>query len=222
MSRPKAPSRLTPDLLLQAYRIGYFPMAEDRTARDVFWVRPDVRGVLPLEAFHLPRSLRKVIRQDQFEVRVDTDFAGTISACAAATSMRPETWINDQIIDAYTALHRLGHAHSVEAYANGQLVGGLYGVRIGSAFFGESMFSLATDASKVAFAHLVARLRVGGFTLLDTQFQNDHIARFGVMEMPAADYSLHLAEALARNADFFALPRQARGSTILQSITQTS
>lgn len=222
MSKPQPPSRLTTDLLLQAYRIGYFPMAEDRFAREVFWVRPDRRGIIPLGDFHVPRSLRKVVRQDRFEVRVDTAFRAVMEGCATPQSHREQTWINGQILDAYASLFEQGFAHSIEAWSDGRMVGGLYGVSIGAAFFGESMFSTETNASKVALVHLVGRLRAGGYQLLDTQFQNGHLIQFGTEEIPSADYQFLLDDALLHAGDFFALPDQISGSTILQSITQTS
>ncbi|ADM10255.1 leucyl/phenylalanyl-tRNA-protein transferase [Parvularcula bermudensis HTCC2503] len=222
MSKPQPPSRLTTDLLLQAYRIGYFPMAEDRFAKEVFWVRPDIRGVIPLKGFHLPKSLRKVVRQDRFEVRLNTAFREVMRGCAAPRTNREQTWINGQILDVYDRLHLQGNAHSIESWRDGQLVGGLYGVSIGGAFFGESMFSTETDASKVALVHLVGRLLAGGFRLLDAQFQNDHLTQFGAQEIVAKEYQHMLNEALAVKGDMTALPAQIRGSTILQSITQTS
>ncbi|MEM9233325.1 MAG: leucyl/phenylalanyl-tRNA--protein transferase [Pseudomonadota bacterium] len=222
MSKPHPPSRLTTDLLLQAYRIGYFPMAEDRFAREVFWVRPDVRGVIPLKGFHVPRSLKKIVRQDRFEIRTDTAFTTVMESCAMPQSHREQTWINGQILDAYSQLHDMGRAHSVEAWRDGCLVGGLYGVSIGGAFFGESMFSTETNASKVALVHLVARLIVGRYRLLDAQFQNDHLTQFGTQEVEAEDYQKLLLAAVEGAADFHAMPDQISGSTILQSITQTS
>lgn len=223
MSRPlTAPSRLTTDLLLQAYRIGYFPMAEDRFSREVFWVRPDMRGIIPLDSFHLPKSLRKAVRQDRFEIRIDTAFREVMEGCAMPQPHREQTWINGQILDAYVQLHEMGCAHSVESWADGELVGGLYGVSIGGAFFGESMFSTRTNASKVALVHLVGRLIAGGFQLLDTQFQNDHLEQFGTIEMAGPEYQKILGPAVECRANFFALPPQIDGSTILQSITQTS
>lgn len=222
MSRPLPPARLTPQLVLQAYSIGYFPMAEDRYARDVFWVRPEVRGVLPIRGVHVSRSLRRRVRQDAFEVRTDTAFASVMEGCAAPQSGRWQTWINAQVLDAYAALHEMGFAHSVEAWRDGQLVGGLYGVSIGGAFFGESMFSVVTDASKVCLVHLAARLLAGGYVLHDTQFTTDHLKRFGAEDVLAGDYARRLKAALAVRGDFRALPAQLSGSSILQSITQTS
>ena len=200
------PFHLTPDLLLRAYRLGLFPMAESRTSRALHWLDPEFRGVLPLDGFHLPRSLRKTLRSGPFTVTANRDFAGTIAACAAARANRPDTWINQEIERLFTELHQLGFAHSVETWSNGALVGGLYGAALGGAFFGESMFSTATDASKVALAHLVARLRLGGFSLLDTQFITAHLARFGAVEIPRADYHILLAEAVDAPARFIAAP----------------
>jgi leucyl/phenylalanyl-tRNA--protein transferase len=209
---------LDPDLLLRAYSIGVFPMADSRRARDVFWVEPKKRGILPLDGFRLSRSLAKTLRADRFRVTADTAFGATVAACAAATPDRPDTWINGQIEGAYAELHARGHAHSVECWEGDQLVGGLYGVRLGAAFFGESMFSRARDASKVALAYLVARLRVGGFRLLDCQFLTPHLASLGAIEIGREDYVSLLDGALgagvagdwasvAGSADFFALDR---------------
>jgi len=194
--------RLTPELLLAAYALGRFPMAGDRDDPHVHWIEPLRRGIIPLDAFHVPRSLRKVVRQGRFELRVDSDFAGVIRACAEATGERPRTWLNDGLIGLYTTLHRMRHAHSVEAWRDGRLVGGLYGVRLGSAFFGESMFSRERDASKVALVELVARLRAGGFRLLDTQFVTEHLTRFGAVEISQAEYRRRLRAALRQEAAF--------------------
>ncbi len=194
--------RLTPELLLAAYALGRFPMAGDRDDPHVHWIEPLRRGVIPLDAFHVPRSLRKVVRQGRFELRVDSDFAGVIRACAEATGERPRTWLNDGLIGLYTTLHRMRHAHSVETWRDGRLVGGLYGVRLGSAFFGESMFSRERDASKVALVELVARLRAGGFRLLDTQFVTEHLTRFGAVEISQAEYRRRLRAALRQEAEF--------------------
>lgn len=224
--------RLDPDLLLHAYRIGAFPMADSVDADDVYWVEPRQRGIIPLDGFHLSRSLAKTVRQDRFQVTVDTDFAGVMRACAAAVPGRDDSWINGSILDAYGALHARGNAHSVECRRDGVLVGGLYGVKLGAAFFGESMFSRERDASKVALAHLVARLRVGRFRLLDTQFLTGHLARFGAIEVPRAAYRVQLTGALAGLGDFFALDALAApaetvsgpvaGKLIVQLLTQTS
>ena len=194
---------LTPDMLLRAYAIGVFPMAEDRDDPELSWVDPRLRGVIPLERFHVPRRLRRTVRSKRFEVTFDRDFHAVIEACADATKSRPQTWINERIITLYTSLYHMGHAHSVECWRDGVLAGGLYGITLGGAFFGESMFSLANDASKVALVHLVARLRAGGFTLLDSQFITSHLSQFGAREIPRATYRRRLAEALKVNADFY-------------------
>lgn len=190
-------SKITPDLLLRAYARGLFPMAENRDSPELLWFDPPWRGVLPLDGrFHLPRSLRRVLRREVFEVRCDTAFEAVIDACAAPAPDRPESWINPTIRALYVGLHRMGHAHSVECWRDGALVGGLYGVRLAGAFFGESMFSRVPDASKVALVHLVGLLRLGGFTLLDTQFTTEHLQRFGGHEVPQPLYKAMLAHAL--------------------------
>lgn len=199
-----ASPRLTPDLLLWAYSQGFFPMASGRRGR-VGWHDPDPRAILPLETFHVPHTLRRRVRSDSYDIRFDTAFACVIRACAEPRSYQRETWINDEIIDAYTELHHNGHAHSVEAWTRDdepKLVGGLYGVSIGAAFFGESMFCRATDASKVCLVHLVERLRARKFLLLDTQISNPHMAQFGVIEIPRAEYREALTRALARKTSF--------------------
>ena len=188
---------LTPDLVLCAYAIGLFPMANDRHDPTVHWIEPRRRGIIPLEAFHVPRSLARIIRQGRFEVRTDTAFDAVIEACAEARPERPRTWLNNELIAIYGELHRRGSAHSVECWRGGELVGGLYGVAMGAAFFGESMFSRERDASKVALAALVRRLRAGRFRLLDTQFVTDHLRRFGAIEVSRETYRLLLREALA-------------------------
>ena len=217
--------RLTPDILLAAYAAGIFPMAESADDPKLFWVDPQRRGILPLDAFHVPRRLRRVVRQDSFEIRCDSAFEDIIRACAEATEKRPNTWINDEIVRLYSALFARGAAHSVEAWQDATLVGGLYGVSVGAAFFGESMFSRVTDASKVALVHLAARLRLGGYRLLDTQFLTPHLARFGGVEIPRARYRRLLAEALAYRASFpESLPEAVRGDPLaaLQSSKITS
>jgi leucyl/phenylalanyl-tRNA--protein transferase len=203
------PFVLNPDLLLRAYRMGLFPMAESRASRALHWLDPEIRGVLPLDGFHLPRSLAKVLRSGRFTVTANAAFPATIAACAAARDNRPETWINPEIERLFIELHGLGFAHSVETWENGVLVGGLYGAALGGAFFGESMFSTATDASKVALVHLVARLRMSGFVLLDTQFITAHLTRFGAVEIPRGDYHTLLAEAVEVPARFIASPDSA-------------
>lgn len=189
--------KLTPDLLLTAYARGIFPMA--REDGSIAWYDPDPRAILPLEGFHIPRRLRRRINHSDFEIRVDTAFRAVMVACGE----RPQTWISPVLIDLYTRLHQHGFAHSVETYLAGELVGGLYGVALGGLFAGESMFSRTTDASKVALVHLVARLRAGGFCLLDTQFTTPHLARFGVVEIPRSAYQQRLAAALRVRASFF-------------------
>lgn len=194
--------RLDPELLLRAYATGVFPMAESADDPEVFWVRPDMRGIIPFETFHVPASLAKTIRRGLFEIRFNTAFEDVMRGCAAERVNRPSTWINETILAAYVSLHRQGHCHSVEAWYHGALVGGLYGVSLGSAFFGESMFSLMTDASKVCLVSLVAHLRDRGFTLLDTQFTTDHLKRFGAIDVPRKKYEKLLASALAKQANF--------------------
>jgi leucyl/phenylalanyl-tRNA--protein transferase len=191
---------LTTELLLRAYSVGLFPMAASRQGSKLHWLDPERRGILPLDRFHLPRRLARTVLSDRFEVAIDRDFAATIAGCAAPMEGRDDTWINPQIERLFTELHHLGHAHSVEARLDGELVGGLYGVALGGAFFGESMFSFVTDASKVALVHLVARLRLFGFRLLDTQFVTEHLTQFGAREIPRGLYKAQLADALRRPA----------------------
>jgi leucyl/phenylalanyl-tRNA--protein transferase len=188
--------RLTPDLLLRAYASGLFPMADSADDPDLFWVEPEIRGVLPLDAFHISKRLARTVRQQPFEIRINTSFPEVVSACAESVETRPSTWINSTIAELYTELHQLDHAHSVEAWRDGELVGGLYGVSLRRAFFGESMFSRVTDASKVCLVHLVNRLRERGFVLLDTQFTTEHLIRFGAIEVPRDEYADMLADAL--------------------------
>jgi leucyl/phenylalanyl-tRNA---protein transferase len=209
---------ITPNLLLRAYASGVFPMAESADAAELFWVDPRHRGILPLDALHVPRRLRRTFLNAEFAIGVDRDFEGVIAGCGE----RPETWINDEIRALFLELHRLGHAHSVEIWIRGALAGGLYGVALGGAFFGESMFSRARDASKLALIALVARLNAGGFTLLDTQFVTDHLMRMGAVEISRAAYHRLLAEALRRPADFHALPADTPRQRVLQLSTQTS
>jgi leucyl/phenylalanyl-tRNA--protein transferase len=215
--------QLTPDLLLRAYAIGIFPMAESRVDPELHWIDPDMRGVLPLDSFHLPRKLRAKIRRGDFEVRCNSAFQEVIRGCAEPAENRPDTWINPVIEQLYNELFDMGFAHSVECWQDGVLVGGLYGVSLGAAFFGESMFSRATDASKVALAQLVLRLRKGGFLLLDTQFTTPHLSRFGVLEIPREDYRRLLTKAVSGQAQFYsgAVP-EAELEAFLQSTTQTS
>jgi leucyl/phenylalanyl-tRNA---protein transferase len=210
---------LTPDLLLRAYAAGIFPMAEDADDPRVFWVDPEQRGVLPLDEFHVSRRLQRTLRHDVFEVRCDRAFEDVVRGCAEPRPERPRTWINDEIVRLYTALFDLGFAHSIEAWRDGTLAGGLYGVSLGGAFFGESMFSRAADASKVALAHLVARLKLGGFRLLDTQFVTAHLRQFGATEIPRTLYRRRLAAALETEAHF---PREELGGAAVVSVLQSS
>ena len=198
---------LTPDLLLGAYRIGVFPMADPDG--EIGWYAPDPRAVLPLDAFHVPKTLAKTVRQGRFEVVVDRDFEGTVRACAAPRADHDETWISEDIVEAYVGLHDLGFAHSVECWADGAFAGGLYGVALNGAFFGESMVTRVRDASKVALVHLVERLRAGGFVLLDTQMSTGHLARFGVVEIPRSAFERRLAVAMATAAEWHAIDRRA-------------
>lgn len=177
-------------------------MAESADDPEIFWVRPERRGILPLDQLHIPRRLARTLRQARFEIRYDYDFDAVITGCAGARRTQMTTWINGPIRRAYRRLFEIGHCHTVEAWLDGELAGGLYGVTLGSAFFGESMFTRVTDASKVCLVHLVERLRQRGFTLLDTQFLNDHLARFGAIEIPRRQYEQLLAEALRRTAEF--------------------
>ncbi|MBK1634599.1 leucyl/phenylalanyl-tRNA--protein transferase [Rhodovulum adriaticum] len=211
-------TRLTPELLLHAYAAGIFPMSESRDDPDIFWVEPRLRGILPLDGFHISRSLRHTLRRAPFTIRTDTDFAGVVRGCAD----REETWINATIFDLYAALHAMGHAHSLEVWEGDTLVGGVYGVALGGAFFGESMFSRRTDASKVALAYLVDRLRQGGFTLFDTQFLTDHLASLGGIEISRDDYRARLAAALKVRAGFHWAGPLPSPETLLQRSTQTS
>ena len=208
---------LTPSLILRAYAAGVFPMARTREDDEVLWIDPKRRGVIPLEEFHVPRSLVKTLRHKPFEVRCDTAFAEVIAACAAPRPGHEETWINEPIEELFNELHAMGLAHSVECWRDGELVGGLYGLALGAAFFGESMFSRRTDASKVALCHLVAILKAGGFLLLDTQFITEHLSQFGAREIPRGEYQKRLAEALRFEAEF-----QGLSEPLTHSSTQTS
>jgi leucyl/phenylalanyl-tRNA--protein transferase len=214
-------SDLTSDVLLRAYAAGLFPMAESAEDPELFWVDPERRGVLPLDGFHLPRRFRRSLRQERFEVTADRDFAAVMKGCAERTPTRKSTWINTQIIRLYRDLHARGSAHSVECWLDGELVGGLYGVSLGGAFFGESMFSRVADASKTALVHLVARLRRGGYQLLDTQFVTQHLTRFGAVEIPRRDYRKRLEAALSVPAEFYR-ELDPEGAAILHSMIHTS
>jgi len=204
VTRPYAPGyRIPTDLLLKAYASGVFPMAESASDPEVFWVRPETRGIIPLDGFHTPKSLRKTVRKNRFEIRFDSDFEATIDACAEKREERRSTWINAPIREAYTQLHRMGRCHSVEAWHADLLVGGLYGLALGRVFFGESMFSRETDASKVCLVALVERLNERGFALLDTQFTTEHLKHFGAIDVPRAKYEKMLAQALKGEAVFY-------------------
>ena len=192
--------KLTPEILLRAYAEGLFPMAERRDDPTLYWVSPEKRGILPLDSFHVPRRLARTVRGNAFTVTADQAFRDVMLACAAPGPGRTESWINDEILHLYTALHAGGRAHSIECWQDGELAGGLYGVRLGAAFFGESMFSRRRDASKVALVHLVNGLKRGGFVLLDTQFITAHLTQFGTIEIPRAQYLAKLADALNREA----------------------
>jgi leucyl/phenylalanyl-tRNA---protein transferase len=213
---------ITPELLLQAYRIGVFPMGERRDDPRLYWLDPRLRAVLPLDAFHLPKRLARTVRSGVFEVSADTAFIDTMRACAEPRPGHPESWINDPILDLYGELFARGHAHSIECRRNGVLVGGLYGVSVGAAFFGESMFSRERDASKVALVHLVARLIKGGFELLDCQFMTEHLRSFGAIEIPRDDFRALLAEAVEGTATFQRYLGGVDPCVIVQASTRTS
>ncbi|MGB3809731.1 MAG: leucyl/phenylalanyl-tRNA--protein transferase [Parvibaculum sp.] len=215
------------DVLLRAYAFGVFPMAEARDDPELYWIDPEMRGILPLDAFHLPKRLKRTVRSARFEVRIDTSFRQVMLGCAETGAGREGTWINDRILELYGQLFARGHAHSVESWQDGRLVGGLYGVSLGSVFFGESMFSRETDASKVALVHLVARLIAGGYKLLDTQFVTEHLKQFGAVEIPRDIYRARLHEATLTRADFKRLPTAygagvAGAEAVLQVLSQTS
>ncbi|MBN9452596.1 MAG: leucyl/phenylalanyl-tRNA--protein transferase [Bosea sp.] len=205
-SVPVRTPAITPEIMLRAYAAGIFPMAESADDPGLFWVEPELRGIIPLDRFHLSARLARTVRSDRFEIRVDTAFDAVIAACAEARPDRAETWINRRIREIFSELFALGHAHTVECWREGRLVGGLYGLSLGGAFFGESMFHRETDASKVALVHLVARLRRGGYHLLDTQFQTGHLAQFGTIEIPRDSYRSLLGEAMRHQGDWQASP----------------
>ncbi len=209
---------LTPELLLHAYMSGVFPMSEHRDDPEVFWVEPRRRGIIPLDGFHTSRSLAKTLRRDDYDVSLNRDFTGVLEGCAN----RDETWISAKIADLYQELHDMGHAHSLEVWEGKQLIGGVYGVALGAAFFGESMFSRRTDASKIALAWLIAHLRSGGYQLFDTQFLTTHLASLGAQEISRAEYRSLLAEALAQPGNFTAPPLPASCQEVVQLNTQTS
>ena len=209
MSRKADPFsvELTPELIIRAYQAGIFPMAETAEADDLFWVSPQRRGIIPLDAFHISRSLNKTLRSHRLRIRIDSHFEEVIEGCASAGTDRDSTWINPTIRRVYGQLFDRGICHTVEVWDGKRLVGGLYGLSIGAVFFGESMFHRVTDASKVALVHLVERLRAGGYLMLDTQFMTDHLRSFGGIEIPREEYELRLAEAIRHRADFQAICR---------------
>jgi leucyl/phenylalanyl-tRNA---protein transferase len=220
-SRETAASEITPEVLLRAYACGIFPMAESADDPSLFWVEPEMRGIIPLEGFRVASRLARTVRSDVFTITVNQAFAGVIAGCAAPQEGREETWINRRIRDLYTGLHRLGHCHSVEVWRDGDLVGGLYGVSLGRAFFGESMFHRVRDASKVALVHLIARLIDGGFELLDTQYVTEHLKTFGAIEIPRRRYTALLDKAIrGQAADFsrLAVDRPVAGAEALAII----
>jgi leucyl/phenylalanyl-tRNA---protein transferase len=194
--------QLTAQMLLNAYAQGYFPMA-DPDDGNIYWYDPDPRTILPLESFHIPRRLERTVKQNKFEIRVDTAFQRVMELCAEPRKNQPRTWLNEELIELYTTLHRHGFSHSVETWLNDELVGGVYGVSVGGLFAGESMFSRARDASKVALVALVDVLKRNGYVLFDVQFTNDHLKQFGVVEIPRAHYKIRLEEALERQCPFF-------------------
>jgi leucyl/phenylalanyl-tRNA--protein transferase len=207
-SRENAVIEITPEVLLKAYACGIFPMAESAEDPALYWIEPERRGLIPLDGFHVPSRLARTVRSDRFTVFADRNFDAVIDACAEPRPGRSRTWINARIRALYRKLHARGHCHSLEAYENGHLVGGLYGVNLGRAFFGESMFHHARDASKVALVHLIARLKAGGFKLLDTQFVTDHLKKFGATEVSRRQYHRMLETALIGEGDFTALPAE--------------
>jgi leucyl/phenylalanyl-tRNA--protein transferase len=218
-SRDDIVIEITPQVLLKAYACGIFPMAESADDPALYWIEPQQRGILQLDSVHVPRRLARTVRQRVFEVRIDTDFEGVIAGCAASRPGRRTTWINPKIRALYRDLFESGYCHTVEAWSHGRLVGGLYGVALNGAFFGESMFSLERDASKVALVYLCARLMHGGFSLLDTQFVTDHLRQFGTVEIDRAEFHAQLEKALALEASFDALPTDAGPEQILSIVS---
>lgn len=221
-SRDDIAIEITPQVLLKAYSCGIFPMAESADDPALYWIEPQARGVLPLDAVHVPKRLARTIRAGHFEIRIDSDFHAVIDGCAATKPDRPSTWINCRIRQLYGQLFRQGHCHTVETWRGDHMVGGLYGVALGGAFFGESMFSTETDASKVALVHLAARLLHGGFTLLDTQFVTDHLRQFGTIELDKAAFHGALEVALDVKADFLALPTTSPPDLVLAIVRQAA
>lgn len=209
---------ITPQVLLKAYSCGIFPMAESADDPALYWIEPQHRGLLPLDAIHVPRRLARTVREAPYEIRIDTDYEGVIDGCAAPRAGRRSTWINTRIRELYRALYNLGHCHTVEAWHEGRLVGGLYGVAMGSAFFGESMFSTERDASKIALVHLSARLIHGGFRLLDTQFVTEHLRQFGTIEVDREEFHRRLDDALHHRGDFMRLDRRVAPEEVLRIV----
>jgi len=209
---------ITPQVLLKAYTCGIFPMAESADDPQLYWIEPQARGILPLDSITIPKRLQRTIRQEPYEIRVDANFDGVIDGCAASRPGRRTTWINERIRRLYRELHRLGHCHTVEAWHQGQLVGGLYGVALGGAFFGESMFSEMRDASKITLVYLAARLIYGGFVMLDTQFVTDHLRQFGTVEVERSEFHRQLERALRLEGDFFRLEREPRPDRVLDIV----
>ena len=214
-------STITPQVLLKAYSVGVFPMAESASDPALYWIEPEERGVIPLDQFHVSRSLKKSVRHKGYEIRIDTCFEDVMLGCAEKTSDRDETWINNRILKLYSQLHKMGCCHSVETWSDGKLVGGLYGLRLGGAFFGESMFSRATDASKIALVHLVARLKFGSFKLLDAQFLNPHLEQFGCFTIKKALYRPILDAALDAEGNFSAFTQDIDPEAVLALATKT-
>jgi leucyl/phenylalanyl-tRNA---protein transferase len=221
-SHSNVPIEITPKVLLNAYAHGIFPMAESASDPTLYWIAPEHRGILPLDQVRVPARLARTIRQGKFTVKVDNDFRGVIAGCAASRPGRRSTWINKRIVELYAELFRMGFCHTIETWQDGRLVGGLYGVHLGGAFFGESMFSTERDASKVALVYLAARLIHGGFTLLDTQFVTDHLRQFGAIEIPRETFQKQLGEALGHHSGFHELPPDLPPSSVLQLVSQTS
>ncbi|HKJ63366.1 MAG TPA: leucyl/phenylalanyl-tRNA--protein transferase [Hyphomicrobiales bacterium] len=221
-SRSNFAAEITPETLLKAYACGIFPMAESADDPTLYWIEPEVRGIIPLNAVRVPKRLARTIRQEKFEVRVDSDFEGVIEGCAAPMPDRDSTWINEPIVDLYADLFDMGYCHTVETWLNGKLVGGLYGVHLNGAFFGESMFSSERDASKVALVYLAARLIYGKFNLLDTQFVTGHLRQFGAIEISRGEFQKLLCRALEIQGNFNEMPRDYPPSGVLQLVSQTS
>src|SRR6185295_386413 len=217
-SRDDIVIEITPQVLLKAYACGIFPMAESCDDPALYWIEPQQRGILPLHAVHVPKRLARTVRQGSYEIRIDHDFEAVIDGCAMSRPGRRTTWINRKIRALYRDLFDTGYCHTVEAWAGGRLVGGLYGVALNGAFFGESMFSTARDASKVALAYLCARLTYGGFSLLDTQFVTEHLKQFGTVEIDRSEFHALLEKALAHDADFHALPKDASPQQVLDIV----